>query len=58
LPALITATVSPEDRVLTTAASIAPVPEQASGITSWEVCTSRLSPARTWTKSASYSGVR
>jgi hypothetical protein len=58
LPAVTTATVSPGDSVFTTAASIAPVPEHASGITSCEVCTSRLSPARTSTNSASYSGVR
>jgi hypothetical protein len=55
---LTTTTVSPAESVLTTAASMAPVPEQASGMTSWDVCTRRLSPARTSMKSASYSGVR
>ena len=58
LPALTTTTVSPGESVLTTAASMAPVPEHASGMTSWEVCTRRLSPASTSMKSASYSGVR
>ncbi len=58
LPARSTRTVSPADRVLTTAASIAPVPEDVNGITSWLVWKSRLSPARTSMKSASYSGVR
>jgi hypothetical protein len=50
--------VSPADSVLATAASMAPVPEEAMAITSWEVWKSRLSPARTSTESASYSGVR
>ena len=44
--------------MLTTAASIAPVPEEVNGITSWLVWNRRLSPARTSMKSASYSGVR
>ncbi len=57
-PARATTTVSPADSVLTSAASIAPVPEHASGITSVDVWNSRLSPSRTSTKSASYSGVR
>ena len=58
LPATTTATVSPAESVLTTAASIAPVPEQAKGSTSCDVWKSFLSPARTSRKSASYSGVR
>ena len=58
LPAVTTATVSPADRVLTMAASSAPVPEHASGITSPAVWNSVFRPARTSTKSASYSGVR
>ncbi len=49
---------SPADRVLHTAASMAPVPDEVNGITSWLVWKSRLSPARTSRKSASYSGVR
>ena len=35
-----------------------PVPEEANGSTSWAVWNSRLSPARTSAKRASYSGVR
>src|SRR5262245_15880153 len=58
LPARTMATVSPGESVLTTAASIAPVPEHVRGITSCAVWKIRLSPARTSTKSASYSGVR
>src|SRR5262245_33098422 len=37
---------------------MAPVPEQASGITSWRVWNSILRPALTSPKSAWYSGVR
>ncbi len=44
--------------MLTTAASIAPVPDEVNGTTSWVVWKRRLSPARTSMKSASYSGVR
>jgi hypothetical protein len=57
-PARTTATLSPAESVLTTAASIAPVPEHASGTTSALVWKRRLSAARTSTKTASYCGVR
>src|SRR5262249_62036325 len=50
--------VPPADSVLTTAASIAPVPDEVNGITSWPVWKSRLSPARTSMNRDSYSGVR
>ena len=43
---------------MATAASMAPVPEHANGSTSCLVWKSRLSPARTSSESASYSGVR
>ncbi len=57
-PARITATASPAESVLTTAASIAPVPEHASGRTSAAVWKIFLSPARTSVNNASYCGVR
>jgi len=53
-PARTTTTRSPADKVLTTAASIAPVPEHASGTTSALVWKSFFSAARTSMKSASY----
>ena len=58
LPARTMATTSPGESVLTTTASIAPVPEQVRRTTSSAVWKSHQSCPRTSVNSASYSGVR